>query len=75
MSLMENVCAAYDIEDGARVEAIAKTLMSEFYGCELTEDAGDRTTIRALAIKRVPRAMKCVEVAGVIVNYLREELE
>lgn len=75
MSLMENVSAAYDIEDGARVEAIAKTLMSEFYGRELTEDAGDRTTIRALAIKGEPRAAKCVEVAGVIINYLREELE
>lgn len=75
MSLMENVCAAYDTEDGQRVEAIAKTLMSEFYGRELTAAAVDRTTMRALAIKGEPRAAKCIEVAGVIVNYLREELE
>lgn len=75
MSLMENVCAAYDAEDGQRVEAIAKTLMSEFCGRELTEDAGERTTMRALALKGEPRAMKCIEVAGVIINYIREELE
>jgi len=75
MSLMENVCAAYDAEDGQRVEAIAKTLMSEFFGRELTTEAVERTTMRALAIKGEPRALKCIEVAGVIINYIREELE
>lgn len=75
MSLMENVCAAYDLEDGQRVEAIAKTLMSEFYGRELTALASGQITLRAMALKGEPRAMKCIEVAGVLVNFMREELE
>ena len=75
MSLMENVSSAYDLEDGQRVEAIAKTLMAEFYGRELTALASDKITLRAMALKGEPRAMKCVEVAGVLVNYMREELE
>lgn len=75
MSLMENVCAAYDSQDGKRVEAIAKTLMSEFYGREFTALAAENITLRAMALKGEPRAMKCVEVAGVLVNFMREELE
>lgn len=75
MSLMENVSDAYDTEDGSRVEAIAKTLMAEFYGRELTPDAAERKTLRAMARNGEPRAKHCVSVAGVIVNYLREELE
>lgn len=42
MSLMHNVTSAYDAEDGRRVEAIARTLMSEFYGRELTEEANEQ---------------------------------
>lgn len=75
MSLMENVSSAYDLEDGKRVEAIAKTLMTEFYGREFTALAAEQITLRAMALKGEPRAMKCVEVAGVLVNYMREELD
>ncbi|HFL2071177.1 TPA: hypothetical protein ACG3C4_000910 [Pseudomonas aeruginosa] len=75
MSLMENVSDAYSAEDGQRVEAIAKTLMLEFYGRVLTAVAAERTTLRAMAQRGEPRALRCVSVAGVIVNYLREELE
>lgn len=75
MSLMENVTAAYNSEDGKRVEAIARTLMAEFLGRELTEEAEETVTLRAMARKGVPHAAKCVEVAAVIVNYMREELE
>lgn len=75
MSLMENVCDAYEQEDALRVEVIAKTLMEQFYSRELTEEASERTTLRAMALKGEPRAKCCVSVAAVIVNYLREELE
>ncbi len=75
MSLMHNVTSAYEAEDGRRVEAIARTLMSEFYGRELTEEANEQTTLRAMARKGEPRAERCVAVAGVLVNYMREELE
>ncbi|HBO3684424.1 TPA: hypothetical protein L4T35_004426 [Pseudomonas aeruginosa] len=75
MSLMENVSPLYEAEDGRRVEAIAQTLMSEFFQRELTEEACERTTLRAMAQRGEPRARRCVSVAGVIVNYLHEELE
>lgn len=75
MSLMENVSDAYSNEDSARVEAIAKTLMSEFYARELTDETSERTTLRALARRGEPRATHCLSVAGVLVNYMREELE
>lgn len=75
MSLMENVSDAYSTEDSSRVEAIAKTLMSEFYARELTPDAAERTTLRAMARNGEPRAKHCLAVAGVLVNYMREELE
>lgn len=75
MSLMENVIDVYEAEDGRRVEAIARTLMSEFFGRELAPDAEGRTTLRALAHRGEPRANRCVKVAAVLVNYMREELE
>lgn len=75
MSLMENVSDAYSAEDGQRVEAIAKTLMLEFYGRVLTAVAAERTTLRAMANRGEPRARQCVNVAAVLVNYLREELD
>lgn len=75
MSLMENVSDAYSAEDARRVEAIAKTLMQQFYSRELTEDAEGRTTLRAIARHGEPRASHCIQVAGVLVNYMREELE
>lgn len=75
MSLLENVSPAYSTEDGARVEAVAKTLMEAFHGRVLEGEAAERTTLRALALKGEPRAAQCVMVAGVIVNYLREELD
>lgn len=75
MSLMENVASGYAAEDGQRVEAIAKTLMAEFYGRELSEEAEGRKTLRALANRGEPRALHCVTVAGVLVNFMREELE
>lgn len=75
MSLMENVSDAYSAEDSRRVEAVARTLMSEFYAREFTADAAERTTLRAMALKGEPRALHCVTVAGVLVNYMREELE
>ncbi len=56
MSLMENVSDAYSAEDGQRVEAIAKTLMLEFYGRVLTAVAAERTTLRAMAQRGEPRA-------------------
>ncbi|HGX3314927.1 TPA: hypothetical protein ACNH8R_006012 [Pseudomonas aeruginosa] len=75
MSLMENVSPTYEAEDGRRVEAIAKTLMLEFYGRVLTAVAAERTTLRAMAQRGEPRARQCVNVAAVLVNYLREELD
>lgn len=75
MSLMENVSTHYESADGQRVEAIAKTLMAEFYGREFTSEAVERTTLRAMAAKGEPRSAHCVRVAGVLVNYLREEIE
>lgn len=74
MSLMHNVCEAFESEDRDKVEAIARTLMSEFYHRKLdAEDSG--ASLIAFARKGEPRAMHCVSVAGVLVNYLREELE
>ncbi|HBN9634999.1 hypothetical protein [Pseudomonas aeruginosa] len=75
MSLMENVSPVYEAEDGHRVEAIARTLMHEFFQRELTDEALEKTTLRAMALRGEPRAKKCIAVAGVLVNYLREELE
>ncbi len=75
MSLMENVSPLYEAEDGRRVEAIAQTLMLEFFQRELTEEACERTTLRAMANRGEPRARQCVNVAAVLVNYLREELD
>ncbi|EPL8064069.1 TPA: hypothetical protein ACXJQA_005969 [Pseudomonas aeruginosa] len=75
MSLMENVSPVYEAEDGRRVEAIAKTLMSEFFQRQLTEEASEHTTLRAMARRSEPLALQCVNVAAVLVNYLREELE
>lgn len=72
---MENVSPAYEAEDGRRVEAIARTLMSEFFLREFTDEANERTTLRAMANKGEPRAAQCILVAGVLVNFLREELE
>lgn len=73
--IKENVSPCYESKDGQRVEAIAKTLMAEFYSRELVAEAADRTTLRALATKGDPRAVHCVTVAGVLMNYLREEIE
>lgn len=73
MSLMENVSEHYSSEDGRRVEAIAKTLMEQFYSRELTNP--EQKSIRSMAHNGDPRSKHCVQVAGVIMNYLREELE
>ena len=75
MSLMENVTDAYELEDARRVEAVAQTLMEQFYQRVFTDDASQRTTLRAMARNGEPRAKQCVSVAAVIVNYLREELD
>ncbi|MBU0564908.1 MAG: hypothetical protein KJ890_15570 [Gammaproteobacteria bacterium] len=74
MSLMENVSDVYEQEDAQRVEAIASTLMQQFYDRVLTQEAGERTTLRALARRGEPRAARCVQAAAVIVNFMREEL-
>ncbi|EMO9521189.1 hypothetical protein ACR3H8_20310 [Pseudomonas aeruginosa] len=71
MSLMENVSPVYEEEDGHLVEAVASTLMAEFLHLEQLEEG---VTIRVLAERGDPRAVKCVTTAGVLVNYLREEL-
>lgn len=73
MSLMENVTDEYEHADAQRVEAIAKTLMAEFYHRTLTEEASERTTIRAMARSGDQRSKHCISVAAVIVNYLHEE--
>ncbi|HEY6612744.1 MAG TPA: hypothetical protein VIZ86_16645 [Pseudomonas sp.] len=69
MSLMENVSDGYADEDARLVEAIAKTLMSEFY------QRSTATPLIDMARTGERRSMHCVSVAGVLVNYLREELE
>lgn len=45
--------------------------MAEFLHLEQLEEG---VTIRVLAERGDPRAVKCVTTAGVLVNYLREEL-
>ena len=44
MSLLENVSPPYSTEDGARVEAVAKTLMEAFHGRVLEGEAADQAT-------------------------------
>ncbi|EPG8944044.1 hypothetical protein L4Z64_001451 [Pseudomonas aeruginosa] len=71
MSLMENVSPVYEEEDGYLVEAVASTLMAEFLHLEQMEEG---VSIRDLAERGDPRAVKCVAIAGVMVNFMREEL-
>lgn len=73
MSLVENVTDAYDSVDGRRVEAIAQTILEHCYGLVL--DDPEHKTVRSTARNGHPTAQKCVSLAAVFVNYMREELE
>ncbi len=73
MSLVDNVSDAYDQADGDRVDAIAKTIAEHCYGLVLVDP--DAKTMRSQARAGHPTAKKCVQLAAIFVNYIREELE
>lgn len=76
MSIRDNVSSAIEPEDRHRVRAIAAAILEHqgFQAAELLDLVIDEKTAN-LNHRTTARAASAVQLAAVIVNYLREDLE
>ncbi|EPF1455273.1 hypothetical protein AVM47_033795 [Pseudomonas aeruginosa] len=76
MSITENVSSAIEPEDRHRVRAIAAAILEHqgFQASELLDLVIDEKTAH-LNHRATARAEAAVQLAAIIVNYLREEFE
>lgn len=77
MSITENVSSAIEPEDLHRVRAIAAAILEHqgFQACELLDLVITEEAPADTITPRRARAESAVQLAAVIVNYLRQEFE